>query len=140
MSEFRALSVEEVEELKLSAQSFGFENAWVADVLEKWGDDVLSLTVEAARNGFSVSFVMDVLNRFGPSVLELLFDLWNRKTMAANMAFVEGERVNPVVIEGMDSTLLQLLLEKFLPVIIDKYGDQILKLFMDAILKVLTNK
>ena len=67
------------EELKLSATNFGFEANWVADLLEKYGPDVLALVIEAARNGFSVAFITEFVDKLGPMVLQLIVEWLNRK-------------------------------------------------------------
>jgi hypothetical protein len=129
------------EELKLSAQSFGFDLNWIVKILETWGDDVLSLIVEAARNGISVQFIVELLEKFGPVLLQLLVDLLNRKKM---MAFAAGAEVVPgPVVEGVEGPFLDLIIEKYLPLIIqkylpvimEKYGPQLIQMIIDLFLK-----
>jgi hypothetical protein len=141
--EVTAMSVEQIDILKASAQDFGFDRGVIADILEKFGPDVLALVVEAARNGFSIQWIMDTFNKFGPTVLRFLSDLFSR-----NMAMAEvpmsfdgspqtGVVINGDLIEGMDSNLISTLLEKLLPMLLEKYGpmliDFLMKLFLDAL-------
>lgn len=145
-----ALSVEQVQALCVSAQSFGFSAEDVDAVRAQHGDEVLSLMTEAARSGFSIGFVMDILKRFGPAVLQFLYELWNEQVMAAGVAaqssgeaiVLEGPLVQGVQ-EGIVNMLLNKLLEQLpnlLPVLLEKYGDQVLKLIVDTLLKVLAKQ
>lgn len=129
----------QVEELKVSAQALGLDEAGVADILEKWGSDVLAVCVEAARSGFSPVWVMNTLTRFGPTVLEFFTDLWNHNGMVAAASVEQGVvlgdlKVTPENLEMFDGALIQKLAEKFLPMLMDKYGERILELIVEAIL------
>jgi len=141
--EVRAMSVEQIDILKASAQDFGFDSGAVADILEKFGPDVLALLVELARSGFTIQWIMDTFNKFGPTVLQFLQDLFTRNMAIAEVPLsVDGSPQTGVVIdgqivEGLDSNLITTLLEKFLPLILEKYGPQLIeyliKMVLDAI-------
>lgn len=143
-----ALSVDQVQALTVSTQSFGFSQEDVDAVRAQHGDEILSLMTEAARSGFSVGFIMDILKRFGPNVLQFLYDVWNQQVMAAGFAAqAQGESVileGPLtqgIQDGIVNMLVQKLMEQLpniLPALIEKYGDQILKLVIDLILKTIT--
>lgn len=129
-----ALSVDQVNDLKASAQNFGFDGGVVADVLEKFGPEVLALVVEAARSGFSVQWIMDTLYKFGPAVLQFFRDMWNSNAMAA-AAQGEGVVLTGELVEGFDANFLQVLLEKFLPVLLDKFGPKIIEAILKSLVK-----
>lgn len=138
-----AMSVEQIETLKVSAQNMGFDGDTVANVLEKFGPDVLSLLVEAARSGFNVAWIVDTIAKFGPTVLQFFVDLWHKNAAFAAPMGMEGTGVvlpDSVMVEGMDANLLQTLLEKFLPIILEKYGPQLIQMLMDAILNAIKPK
>lgn len=111
------------EELKVSAANFGFDPIWIADVLAEWGDDVLALAIEAARNGFSVAFIIEVLRKFGPSLLQFIMDLFTHHQASLRMHGMTGagDVVTGDVIEGIDASFLEVIIEKYLPIIIQKY-------------------
>jgi hypothetical protein len=120
------------DELNLSAANFGFDPTWVADILSKYGEDALTLAIEAARNGFSISLVIEVLQKFGPALLQLLVDVFAHKQAAMRMAMGEGTGVilpGDVVqgdnVLGIDASLLNVLVEKYLPIILEKYTPAI---------------
>lgn len=144
--EVHALSVDQLDTLKASAENFGFDGGAVADILTKFGPDVLSLLVEAARSGFNVAWIMETLNKFGPTVFQFFTDLWSKNMSIAPQAMsMDGEVATGVlltgpVVEGMDSNLLSTLLEKFLPMLLEKYGPQLIQLLMDAVLNAITPK
>ena len=130
------------DELNLSAANFGFDPTWVTDILSKYGEDVLTLAVEAARNGFSVSLVIEVLQKFGPVLLQLLVDVFAHKQAAMRMAMGEGAGViipGDVVkgddVLGFDASLLNVLVEKYLPIILEKYAPTIWTNFGPVIVK-----
>jgi len=133
------------EELKLSASNFGFDATWVADVLSKYGDQVLALAIEAARNGFSVSFVVEVLTKFGPTFLGFLVSLIAKKN---SMNFAATNDVLTGDIVGIDSSVIEVLIEKYLPqiiekylpVIIEKYSGQIMQFVIQMILNAIKPK
>jgi len=119
------------EELKASCASFGFDVTWITDLVAKYGSDVLALVVEGVRGGFSKEFVTDVLDKFGPVVLELLVGLMNKRNMNRGVA---GDVVVADQVGEIDASLLQVLLEKYLPMIIDKYGDKLVAMIVDFLI------
>jgi hypothetical protein len=132
-----ALSADQVETLKVSAQNFGFDGSWIADIISKYGPDILSVVVELARNGLTVATVVDLLTKFGPEILQLLLSILHVQTMrAAAVKSATGEVFPPADLPSgpMDSILITLV-EKYLPILMQKYGPQILQAIMDAIIK-----
>ena len=127
------------EQLKASAVGFGFDPEWVAQILEQWGPDVLAVVVEAARQGLSVTTVVDILTKLGPKLLDLLISVLNKMKMMG----VAGDVVGGDVVQGVDSAVVDVLVEKWLPVIIqkylpmiiDKYGPQLIQFVIDFLLK-----
>ena len=113
----------DVDTLKASAVGFGFDPSVIADIVEKFGPEALSLVVDALRNGFSLSFVMETVNKFGPAVLEFILSLFQAKTMNLAGNDVSGD-LNPLII--------QILVEKYLPALMEKYGPQIIKAIVAA--------
>lgn len=142
-----AMSVEQIDTVKVSAQNFGFEAGVISDILERFGPDVLSLITEAARSGFGVQWIIDTLNRFGPNVLQFFMDLWSKNVGIAGVAPVgmdgtvhTGVIITGEVVEGMDSNMLTTLLEKFLPMIMEKYGPKLIELIMNLVLDAIKPK
>lgn len=135
------------EEMKLSAQNFGFDATWILDLATNYGDDVLALAIEAARNGISVQFIIEVLEKFGPVLLQLLVDLLNQRKMAMAMSAarmgVAAEPVPGPIIEAVEGPFLDLIIEKYLPVmvekylpvIMEKYGTQLIQMIIEMFLK-----
>ena len=129
-------------DMKMSAVELGFAPDWVADFLEKYGDDLLGVVIEAVRNGVSVATVMEVVEKFGPVVLQFLTDLLNRFRIfgVADSQVVDGpvvEGVNAALVETVLERFLPLILERYLPVLLEKYGDKIVQFIADAILRTL---
>lgn len=135
------------EELNLSAANFGFDPTWVADILSKYGADVLALAIEAARNGFSVSLVIEVLQKFGPALLQLLVDVFAQKQASLRMAAVAegtgvilgGDVIQADNVLGVDSSLLNVLVAKYLPVILEKYSPNLWAAFGPTIVDFVEN-
>jgi hypothetical protein len=125
---------------KLSAVNLGFDPAWIQQIIGQYGEDVLAIVIEAARNGLSIQLVVEIFTKFGPAILQLLVDFLNKKKMQTQFA---GEIVDGPVNVAVDSTLIDLLVEKYLPVIIQKYlpmimeqyGAQLVQIFIDVLLK-----
>lgn len=129
------------EELKLSAGNFGFDAGWIAEILQKYGADALTLAIEAARNGFSVAFIVEILQKFGPAILEFILSLFTRHQMTLRMRGMTGagDVVTGDVIEGIDASFLDLIIQKYLPVIIEKYLPTIFEKFGPMIMEFLKN-
>jgi hypothetical protein len=94
-----------------SATDFGFDPQWVADMVAKYGDDVLPLILEAMRLGFTKEFVMDTVSKLGPVLLDIIVTLKNKQRMMAS---------GDVAVDAgsISVTLVEILLNKFGPEII----------------------
>jgi hypothetical protein len=130
----------EVDNLKQSALEFGFDFTWITEIISQYGDDVLNLVLEAVRGGFSKDFVAEVLSKFGPLLLEFLVNLLNKNKMRLAMSgdVVVGEEVGV-----LDASILEVLIQKYLPVLLDKYKDQVVQMLVNWLsdfLKNLTTK
>jgi hypothetical protein len=129
------------EELKMSAANFGFDPSWIADILAKYGEDALTLAIEAARNGFSVAFIVEVLKKFGPTLLQFIVDVFTHHQASLRMRGMTGagDVVTGDVIEGIDASFLDVIIQKYLPIILEKYlptiwtqfGPQIMQFIQD---------
>lgn len=126
----------EIDNLKHSALEFGFDFTWVSDIISKYGEDVLNLVLEAVRGGFSKDFVTEVLSKFGPLLLEFLVNLLNKNKMKLAMSgdIVVGEEVGVI-----DASILEVLIQKYLPVIVDKYKDQVVQMLVNWLADFLKN-
>lgn len=130
------------EELKASAVGFGFDISWIGDLIGKWGNDVLGLVVEAVRSGFNRELVVDILEKFGPLVLELLVNMFNKKKMHMTAAAAGGPVVvadeisvfDASIIETLVQRYLPQLIERYLPMLLEQYGDRIVQWVVDWIL------
>ena len=129
-----ALSVEQVDTLKTSAQNLGFDPSWIADIVAKYGPDVLSVIVELARNGITVATITDLLTKFGPEILQLLLSILHVKNMRGETGDVFPPDPTQLPSSAIDSILIALI-QQYLPILIQKYGPQILQAIMDAIIK-----
>lgn len=129
------------DELKMSASNFGFDAGWIADILQKYGTDALSLAIEAARNGFSVAFIVEILQKFGPAILEFILSLFTRHQAALRMRGMAGagDVVTGDIVEGIDASFLDLIIQKYLPVIIEKYLPTIFEKFGPMIMEFIKN-
>lgn len=132
------------DEMNLSAANFGFDPTWVADILSKYGEDVLTLAIEAARNGFSVSLVIEVLQKFGPAILQLLVDVFAKKQAALRFGegagvVLTGDIVQGDNVLGVDASLLNVLVEKYLPIILEKYTPNLWAAFGPVIVQFVGN-
>ncbi len=128
------------DELNLSAANFGFDPTWVADILSTYGEDALTLAIEAARNGFSISLVIEVLQKFGPALLQLLVDVFAHKQAAMRVGegtgvIIPGNVVQGDNVLGVDASLLNVLVEKYLPLILEKYTPAIWTAFGPLIIQ-----
>jgi hypothetical protein len=126
------------EELKLSAANFGFDANWIADVLQKFGPDVLAVAVEAARNGFSVSLVVEILQKFGPQVLDFLVSLLSKKSMAM-AEVIPGTVVTGDKVFSVDPNFIDVIISKYLPELLNTVLPQIMAQFGPQILQLITN-
>lgn len=124
-----------MEELKLSAVNFGFDSQWIADLLEKYGQDGLSLAIEAARNGFSTQLITEIMQKFGPDLIQFLLNLQNNhKSMGMSMA------PNAKGFLGLDSygVLLDTVQQQFgsglLQKLLQQYGPQVAQILIQVLL------
>jgi hypothetical protein len=124
------------EQLKLSAVNFGFDASWIAEILQNYGEDALTLAVEAARNGLSIGLIVEILTKFGPKVLDLLVSWLNQKNM---MKGVAGDIVPGAIVVGDDNAFIDLIVQKYLPMIIQQYLPMILEKYGPQIMQVVVN-
>lgn len=116
----------DVDQLKASATNFGFAADWSDEVLKNYGSNTLSLSVEAARSGLSAGGITEILKLLGPVVLEFLVELLNRRKMKG---FNAGQIITGDIIQGVDASFIEILIEKFLPIILERFLPQILENF-----------
>lgn len=134
------------EELKASAENFGFDPNWIAELLAKYGSDVVACVVEAVRQGFSKEFVVEVISKLGPPVLQLLILLLNQpKMMRSAQADQTSGDLIPAI--GTDINILVVLVQQYLPnllntympIIVQQYGPEITQFIVNTIVSVLEN-
>jgi hypothetical protein len=106
--------------LKASAAEFGFDPGWIADILQKYGPDVLALAVEAVRNGLSVSLVIEIVQKFGPGLLQFIVNWLQSKSFKKLGASGSSVVVNGPVIPGVDTSLIDIIIQQYLPVIMQQ--------------------
>src|SRR4051812_16598945 len=105
------VACDQLEALKTQAVGFGFDPAWIADIVEKFGPDLLGVVVEAIRQGLSMGTVTDLPQKSAPAVLRLLISTLNNlraKEFAKTQGFAADATVVPggVVVEGVESGML----------------------------------
>lgn len=132
----------QVEELKATAENYGVTPEFTAEVLTKYGPDVLAITIKALQSGFSWSFVLEVFKRFGPVVLEFFLNLFTTSTKAMQDQEQKGLVASDITLADFlnDKNAAQfapiitkVLLDKIIPYIIQNYGTQILQGILDAV-------
>lgn len=124
---FQALSADQVEGLKFTAQNLGATDQWIADVLQRYGSFALANAVEFLRNGFSPNFIWDMLKFFGPVILGFLIDLYSYSKSTKRSLLPNGKFQDRKIFGSLSGTLIALILIKVMPVIISKYGPAILE-------------
>lgn len=124
---FQALSTDQVEGLKFTAQNLGASDQWIADVLQRYGSFALANAVEFLRNGFSPNFIWDMLKFFGPVILGFLIDLYRYSKGTERSLLPNGKFEDRKIFGSLSGTLIALILIKVMPVIISKYGPSILE-------------
>jgi hypothetical protein len=134
-SNFEALSVEQVDNLKMCAQDLGATDTWVADVLQTYGSGALASAIEFLRNGASPTFIWSTLQLFGPAVLGFLIDIYNESRKKMRIQTADGKFEDQRVFGSLSGAIVSLILIKVMPVLIERYGPQIL----DAVLKLFLN-
>lgn len=129
------VEVENVETLKTSAMSFGFDFEWITNLVTQWGDDVLALVVEAVRGGFTKEVVVNILEKVGPLALELIVNLMNKMKIHRGFAGPDGALVVGEEVRLFDASIIETLVQRYLPILMEKYGDKIVQLVIDWIIK-----
>jgi hypothetical protein len=143
------LTAAQIADMESTAKNFGLDPEFIAECLNKYGPDVLSLCVEAIKGGFSVGFVMELFRLFGPIVLDFVISLFTKSKSAmlseqklgvAASDIDLSDFLNEKNAEKFAPIIINLLLEKIVPYIIEKYGQQILQGLLDAVLSALKEK
>lgn len=132
----KAAHAAHMEDLKASALGFGLDMAWIGEIIEKYGDDVLGLIVEALRTGFSRELVTEIITKFGPLILEFLVNLTNKQKMKA----ISGDVIVGEEVGILDISIIEMLIQKYLPLIIEKYGDHIVQFILTWVVNNLLKK
>ncbi len=115
--------------------------------MAKHNDATLAAAVELARSGTSTAFIMEMLQKFGPTMLQFLVDVLNHsKTKKLAMAdvpgdIIPGQVVIGDVVNGVDTSFidiiiqkyLPLLVQKYLPLILEKYGPVLVQMLLDYV-------
>jgi len=140
---------DQVQALSTEVQQMGMAPAEVADLLSRYGPEVLSVVVQALKNGFSMPFVLELLRLFGPIALDFTISLFTaKKSFSAqseekdpfgelNKILQNDPEVNKVLegsqIGALTPQLVSVLVEKLLPYLVKKYGPQLLAAIIQAI-------
>ena len=124
---FQALSVDQVEGLKFTAQDLGATDQWVADILQKYGSFALANAVEFLRNGFSPNLIWEMLKFFGPVILGFLIDLYVYSKGTQRSLLPNGRFEDRKIFGSLSGTLIALILIKVMPIIFEKYGPAVLE-------------
>jgi hypothetical protein len=136
------LNAEEVKELTSAAENFGLSADFIAECLNKYGPEVLSVAIEGIKNGFSVGFVIELVRLFGPVVLDFILSLFKTSNKSFSMAEQKGmapsdatlaDFLNDKDAQNFAPILMKLMVEKIIPYVIKNYGDQIVKALLDAL-------
>jgi hypothetical protein len=144
----KTMSSDQVKGLIANAETLGMAPADVAEVLSKYGPDVLTVVTTGLKNGFSVAFIMECVKLFGPMVLDALTSLYNKsKQLVISQGFngkvtdaVVAEVISNKPVESIPPVILNILLEKLVPWALEKYGQQILSAMIEAILSAVKNE
>lgn len=136
------LSMAEVNELKLTADNYGVTPEFTAEVLTKYGPDVLAVVIKALQSGFSFSFVLEIFKRFGPVVLEFFLSLFTTSTKEMESKAQKGLVASDITLAdflndkntaAFAPIITKVLLDKIIPYIIENYGQQILQGILNAV-------
>lgn len=132
--------------LKQTAMELGFQEDFLASVLEKLGPHVVDLLVRAARKGFSVELVVELFEKVGPTLLEIIVKfletLYEQEEVVSKVVYgssgEEGKvshvlHNKPEHMELLDGALLRSLIDKVAPILIDKYKDKILSWLLKSL-------
>ena len=136
------VSDDQVQALSTEVQQMGMAPAEVADILSRYGPEILSVVVQALKNGFSMPFVLELLRLFGPIALDFTISLFTaKKSLSAqsetkdpfselNKILQNDPEVSKVLedsqIGALTPQLVSVLVEKLLPYLVKKYGPKLL--------------
>lgn len=127
------------------AVDLGFNEDWLSEVVTKWGADILNLLISLVQNGFSVGLIVEFIQKIGPGLLQLLVDMLSNRTMAMDggEVVVPHEWINAQQFGLFDGSIINSLLEKYLPVLVEKYLPLLVEkygnLFVQLVLDFLKN-
>jgi hypothetical protein len=131
------MSMAEQTQVQSDAVAMGMAPTDVADIISKYGPDVMSTMVEGLKSGFSVPFILELFRLFGPLFLDFAISLFTEKKkmgMTESDEEVELEKLlkgSPV--QGLPEELVKVLFTKLLPYVIKKYGPDMLAAVITAI-------
>lgn len=130
-------SLAEQTQLKADAVQMGMAPNDVAEIISKYGPDVMSVIVESLKSGFSVAFVLELFRLFGPIFLDFAISLFTeKKKMGMTENDEERELENLLKgspVQGLPEELVKVLFTKLLPYVIKKYGPDMLAAVITAI-------
>jgi hypothetical protein len=137
----KTLNEEQIQAQSLEAQSLGFSPELAADVLAKYGPQVLAVVIAGVKNGLSLSFTMECLKLFGPAILDFMTTLFTKskeqvvaQSLDASPEDAVAQALAKGSVEALPPAVVNILLEKLLPWVLDKYGQQILQAILEAVL------
>jgi hypothetical protein len=131
------MSMAQQTQVQSDAVAMGMAPTDVADIISKYGPDVMSTMVEGLKSGFSVPFILELFRLFGPLFLDFAISLFTEKKkmgMTESDEEVELEKLlkgSPV--QGLPEELVKVLFTKLLPYVIKKYGPDMLAAVITAI-------
>jgi len=131
------MSMVEQTQVQTDAIAMGMAPPEVAEIISKYGPDVMSTIVEGLKSGFSVTFILELFRLFGPLFLDFAISLFTEKKkmgMAESDEETELENLlkgSPV--QGLPEELVKVLFTKLLPYVIKKYGPDMLVAVIAAI-------
>lgn len=141
------LSDDDIDNMKMGIIGMGANSQEVADILQKYGPDVLSTVTEALRNGFSIPFIVETFRLLGPYVLDFMISVVSKNRMVATLTEqqqvgfgnVEKDLIESMIrdseVDRMSASLLKVVVEKLIPYIFNKYGPQILQAILESVEK-----
>jgi len=144
-----ASNTQQMNDDMVSAQSLGFDSAYMAEILNRYGPEVMSTVVTALKSGFSPAFIMELVRLFGPVVVDFLISL-----MTTTKKKIDEEKKLGLVateqsvsdyltkngMEGLMPLVMDLLMEKVIPVVLQEYGPQIIQAIIDTVVNALKKK
>jgi len=131
------LSMVESTSVQDQSIALGMAPSDVADVIGRYGPEVLSVLNEALKNGLSLSFVLELLRLFGPIFIDFVISFFMQKK---NLGMVETDAKSELealltgnTYEGLPDALVKTLFTKLLPYVVEKYGPEIVLAIINAI-------